>query len=130
MSKFILFGVHVLFISWIARDFKRHPFHNLQAVSLNSNYFSRIICHLPHTSNAQHEEHLCSHSVITQIIFKTQFLICFHCVLTFFLEVLRLKFGDQSNPASFLRQIKDYAFSFTFHLLHCCMELRTTIAAE
>ena len=82
---FVFFGAHIAFVPAVGLDLNGYVLHDLNAVTLQSDAFHRVVGHEPQFGGSHLAQNLCTHTVVALVRTETKMDICLHGVLALFL---------------------------------------------
>src|SRR6185436_13453385 len=106
-----------------------HLFDDLEAVTLQTDYFLRIIRQQPDFLYAQIHENLGAQAVFAEIHRITQLPVRLDGVVASFLQFISLYFGRQTDPPSFLAHVNNNSLLRLRDVSHGLMQLQPAVAS-
>src|ERR1700732_5365509 len=122
------FGFEVSGVIRIDLAANRHLLDHLDAVTLETDNFLRVVGQKTELPNAEIEKDLRAESVIAQIARVTEPGICLHGVESFFLQFVGVNFCRQPDAAPFLSHKNKHSVSLLLDLAQRRVELISAIA--
>src|ERR1700730_16659109 len=115
------FGFEVPGVIRIDFAANRHLLDHLDAVSLETDNFLRVVGQKTELPNAEIEKDLGAEAEIAQIARVTEPGICLNVVESFFLQFVGMNFCRQPDAAPFLSHINEHAVSLLLDLSQRCV---------
>src|SRR5919106_1741768 len=129
VPHFRSFGLEIFDVVWVGFAANRHLFYHLQAVTLESDNFLRIVGQKTEPADSQIEQDLRAEAVIAQITRIPKPGVCLHRVEAFLLQFIGVNFCREPDAAPFLPHVNQNAAAFLLDLLKRRMQLISTVAS-
>ena len=129
MMHLIFFRAHIAQVVGVGLHLDGDILHDGYSITLQSYALDGVVGHQAQALGVHGTQYLCTYAVVALVGIEAQVDICLHGVFALLLQLVSADLVHQSDAATFLIEVYQYAFAFLLDAPHSFVQLFAAFAA-